>query len=85
MIPRRTATVILVGLLIILTAGEAGRVEGDVVDKIAAVVGNEVILASELANQIQLTAFQSGHRPQTEEEMVRFQKQILEQMISDKL
>jgi peptidyl-prolyl cis-trans isomerase SurA len=57
----------------------------DTVDKIAVVVGDQVILASELANQLQLTAFQSGQRPKTEEEVRLFQKQVLEQMISDQL
>ncbi|MEW5796130.1 MAG: peptidylprolyl isomerase [Candidatus Zixiibacteriota bacterium] len=57
----------------------------DTVDKIAAVVGDEVILASELANQIQIAAFQSGERPETEAELLRFQQQVLEQMISDRL
>ena len=55
------------------------------VDKIAVVVGDQVILASELANQLQLAAFQSGQRPQTEAEIRRFQEQVLEQMISDQL
>jgi peptidyl-prolyl cis-trans isomerase SurA len=57
----------------------------DTVDKIAVVVGDQVILASELANQLQLTAFQSGQRPKTEEEIRLFQKRVLEQMISDQL
>ena len=55
------------------------------IDKIAVVVGDQVILASELANQLQLAAFQSGQRPKTEEEIRLFQKQVLEQMISDQL
>ena len=57
----------------------------DTVDKIAVIVGDQVILASELANQLQLAAFQSGQRPRTEEEIRRFQKQVLEQMVSDQL
>ncbi len=57
----------------------------ETVDKIAVVVGNEVILTSELANQIQLAAFQMGKRPKTDEEIRVFQEQILEQMISDRL
>ncbi len=57
----------------------------ETVDKIAVVVGDEVILTSELANQIQLAAFQMGKRPKTEEEIRVFQEQILEQMISDRL
>ena len=55
------------------------------VDKIAVVVGDQVILASELANQLQLAAFQSGQRPTTEQEIRLFQKRVLEQMISDQL
>lgn len=57
----------------------------DTVDKIAVVVGDQVILASELANQLQLTAFQGGQRPKTEDEIRLFQKRVLEQMISDQL
>ena len=59
--------------------------EPETVDKIAAVVGDEIILASELANQIQMVAFQTGKRPKTEEEIRKLQKQVLEQMISDRL
>jgi peptidyl-prolyl cis-trans isomerase SurA len=55
------------------------------VDRIAAVVGDQVILASELANQIQLIALQSGIRPETQEEIEQFQGDVLEQMISDRL
>jgi peptidyl-prolyl cis-trans isomerase SurA len=59
--------------------------DGDTVDKIAVVIGDQVILASELANQIQTTAFQTQRQPKTEAEMLEFQEQILEQMISDRL
>lgn len=72
--------------LCLLTSSESARAgEVETIDKIAVVVGDEVILASELASQIQLVAFQTGHRPQTEKEIKKFQKQILEQMISDRL
>lgn len=74
--------------LIFLAATSATAGESDssgTVDKIAVVVGDQVILTSELANQLQLTAFQSGQRPKTEEEIRSFQKQVLEQMISDQL
>ena len=57
----------------------------EVVDKIVAVVGDQVILASELANQIQMIAFQSGKQPRTEKELVELQENILEQMVSDRL
>ncbi|MCD6249802.1 MAG: peptidylprolyl isomerase [candidate division Zixibacteria bacterium] len=81
----RIAGCLLVGALVVSGATGEIRAEGDTVDKIAVVVGDEVILASELANQVQLTAFQTGHQPKTEKEIQQFQKQILEQMISDKL
>jgi peptidyl-prolyl cis-trans isomerase SurA len=59
--------------------------EREDIDKIAVIVGDEVILASELAGQIQLYAFQTGRRPQTEEEIEQFQNEVLQQMISDRL
>jgi peptidyl-prolyl cis-trans isomerase SurA len=74
--------------LVFLMATGVTAAESDssgTVDKIAVVVGDQVILTSELANQLQLTAFQSGQRPKTEEEVRLFQKQVLEQMISDQL
>ena len=49
-----------------------GADSADTVDKIAVVVGDQVILASELANQLQLSAFQSGQRPKTEKEIHLF-------------
>lgn len=81
----KIAGCLLIGALTLVSLADDIRAEGDTVDKIAAVVGGEVILASELANQVQLTAFQTGHRPESEEEILAFQKQILEQMISDRL
>ncbi|MCP4684188.1 MAG: hypothetical protein GY867_01970 [bacterium] len=59
--------------------------ERETVDKVAVVIGDEVILASELASQIQLVAFQTGRRPETEQEIQKFQKEVLEQMITDRL
>jgi len=59
--------------------------EPETVDRIAVVVGDEIILASELANQIQMMAFQTGQRPKNEDEIRRLQKQVVEQMISDRL
>lgn len=74
--------------LILTAAGAASALpadSADTVDKIAVVVGDEVILASELANQIQMVAFQTGQRPEGAEQIARFQEQVLEQMVSDKL
>ena len=54
-------------------------------DRIVVVVGDQVILASELNSQIQLYAFQSGKQPRTEAELVALQEQILDQMITEQL
>lgn len=42
-------------------------------------------MASELAAQIQLMAIQQGLRPESEEELEKIQKDILDQMISERL
>jgi peptidyl-prolyl cis-trans isomerase SurA len=74
--------------LIVLTlvlAGVGVRAEHEKIDKIVAVVDNDVILASELANQMQMVAFQTGRQPKTEAEIEAFKKEVLDQMVSDKL
>jgi len=79
----------LVAILIItaLLVGAAGSVEAkrEVVDRIVAVVGDKVILASELANQIQMQVLQSGRQPKTQSEIDSLKQDVLEQMISDQL
>jgi peptidyl-prolyl cis-trans isomerase SurA len=57
----------------------------ETVDGIIAVVGREPIMASELAAQMQLVAIQRGIRPENQEDLDRFQREILEQMISERL
>ena len=59
--------------------------EPETVDRIIAVVGDEVVLASELASQLQLYSLQTGQQPKTEAEFEKLQNSILEQMISDRL
>jgi peptidyl-prolyl cis-trans isomerase SurA len=71
--------------LVLLALSNALSAEPETVDKIVAVVGNEVILASELAGQVQMYVFQSGQKPKNEEELKKIQDEILEQMIFDKL
>ncbi len=63
----------------------AGRGQREAVDKIVAIVGDQVILASELAGQIQFVALQTGKEPKTERELEEFQFEVLDQMISDQL
>lgn len=77
---RFTALLLVLGVLI-----PCSYAQRETVDKIAVVVGDEVILASELASQIQMVAFQTGRSPETEAEIQKFQREVLEQMISDRL
>ncbi len=69
---------------IIIAISPAGRAM-EPVERIAAVVGSEPILSSELAAEMQLSAIQRGIRPQTKEEIDKFQSEVLNQIISDKL
>jgi len=55
------------------------------IEKIIAIVGNEPILSSELAAQIQLMAIQQGIRPKNEAEVRQFQEQVLNDIISERL
>ena len=72
-------------LLLVMLAGLPSAAQREVVDRIVAVVGERVILGSELANQIRWTAFQTGREPRTEQELEELKTEILEQMISDQL
>ena len=55
------------------------------VERIVAVVGNEPILASELALQMQLLAINQNVRPNSPEELEELRLQVLEQIISEHL
>lgn len=57
----------------------------EAIDKIVVVVGSEIITATELASQMQLTALRTRIQPTTQAEVDKFQTQVLEAMISDKL
>ena len=67
-----------VSLILGILLTSSAYCQREVVDKIVAVVGDEVILVSEFANQIQLVALQTGQQPRTESEIAKFQKDILE-------
>ncbi len=71
-------------LFLLLLCGSVSA-EREMIDRIVAVIGDEVILASELASQMQLAAIQTGQRPQTEAEFEKLRDDILDQMISDRL
>jgi len=55
------------------------------IEGIIAVVGGDPIMISELAAQMQMVAIQQGIKPQSQEEVDRFQQDILNQMISERL
>jgi len=59
--------------------------EGEVVDRIAAIVGDEIILLSEVRQTIQLQMWQMGIDPRTEdpEKLRELKRSIFESMISD--
>lgn len=77
--------IILVGLLATMLPAASIIGATEPVERIVAVVGREPIMASELAAQIQLIAIQQGLRPETEKELEKLQKDILDQMISERL
>jgi peptidyl-prolyl cis-trans isomerase SurA len=74
-------------LILAVVFGLAVSVLGqrEFVDGIVAVVGDEVILASEVASQLQVYIFQSGQQPQTEAEVDELRRELLDQMVSDRL
>ncbi len=67
--------------MLVLFAGTAYSQAKPVLDKIAAVVGNEIILKSELDYQVQLVAYQNKLNPDDP----ALRKRILDAMVDDKL
>lgn len=80
----KTLSTVIAFTILCLSTESSAQVR-ETVDRIVAVVGREVITASELANQIQMIAFQTRRQPKSEEEILEFQREVLDQMISDKL
>jgi peptidyl-prolyl cis-trans isomerase SurA len=72
-------------ILLFLIAFSSAVYSQEPIERIVAIVGQEPIMASELAAQIQLTAIQNNIRPATQEELDKMQSEILEQMISERL
>ncbi|HWR84059.1 MAG TPA: SurA N-terminal domain-containing protein, partial [Candidatus Deferrimicrobium sp.] len=70
---------------LLFTAADAIFAQRQPVDQIVAVVGDRVILASELSSQMQLATLQTGQRPETETQQREFRDEMLQQMISDQL
>lgn len=77
---------ILLALLPLFTAAQTTPTTArETVDRIVVVVGNEIITATELSSQMQLTALRTRTQPRTPEEVEALQQRVLDAMISDKL
>ena len=70
-----------IGFALILFVGIVQAQSKPVLDRVAAVVGNEIILKSELDYQVQLTAYQNKLNPNDP----TLRSKVLEAMIDDKL
>jgi len=81
---KRHLLVVGFGLFALLSAVPS-IAEREIVDKIIAIVGDKVILVSELASQMQLLAFQSGFQPKNEQELQQYRDEVLHRMVSDRL
>jgi peptidyl-prolyl cis-trans isomerase SurA len=73
----------LTALIVVGAVTLYSMVAGEVVERIAAVVGSRAILASELANQLQLVMMQAGPNAQLDPQQVAHD--LLEQMVNDEL
>ncbi len=71
--------------LLIFVSAVSVNAERETIDRIVAIAGSKVILASELASQMQMVAMQTGKRPKNEQEVEKLKSELLEQMISDQL
>jgi peptidyl-prolyl cis-trans isomerase SurA len=79
----RKRTISAICALVILTGASTTR-GGEVIEKIAAVVGSRPILASEVATQVQMYMMQMGQDAQ-DVDPNKIADQILEQMVVDEL
>ncbi len=77
----------ILGLAFYFFALAVGNVfaEREVIDRIVAIVGEEIILASELAGQMQMVSLQSGKTPRNAAETEQLRNQTLDGMVSDRL
>ncbi len=75
-------TLLLVFLLMMATTVLAQR---EAVDGIVAVVGDEVILGSELSTQVQLIILQTQKKPENQTELDEMQAELLDNLINEKL
>ncbi len=75
---------LLIGVLFLVPFGSAARAQ-QVIDRIVAIVGEQIILQSELDFQLQLLLAQTGQKPGSEAQLKEMKRELLEQMINDRL
>ncbi len=81
---RKIAKIITISLCVLpITA--ATSLSGQLIDGIVAVVGNEIVLYSELESQLQLLAMQGKVNLKDSLEVKRLRKKVLEEMVNDKV
>lgn len=81
----RAAALGLASLLIVVLCATAAAAERQLVDGIAAVVGDQVILESEVDEELYIYQARSGASGLTEEEALGLRSDILQQMIEEML
>lgn len=81
----RTRLYGIVTLILLLTIGLPSVYGQEVLDRIVAVVENEVILQSDLDDVTQMWILQSQQRPQNQKEFIALQHQLLQQMIDGRI
>jgi peptidyl-prolyl cis-trans isomerase SurA len=82
--PSRVCRSLLLLLAMILPLASAGYAQ-QVLDRIVAVVGDQIILQSELDTQLDLYASQMRVSARSQKERDQLKKQLLEQMVNDRL
>ena len=66
-------------------SAQGGIEDADPMERIVARVGSYPILISELASQVQIIAMQSGFKSNDTLEIRNFQKEVLQQLVNEKL
>ena len=86
--PTKVARIIrstIVSACLLCLVASPTRAEREIVDEIIAVVGDTVVLGSEVANQMRMFLLQNNRQLASEDEARKLQNDILEQMINDHL
>ena len=76
---------IILAAVLFIISGQAVAQERELIDYILAVVGDKVITASEVANQLQMYYLNTGVRPSSQYEVDSLQQAVIDQLISDQL